>query len=65
MSRSSYDFNFEHALKPCDVRDRSNPQCVDNAKKECPYFQMCDLVIKNPPEVPTINWRTVTKLTFG
>jgi len=65
MSRSSYDFNFQYALKPCEVISREKPRCIDDAKKDCPYFQMCDLAIKTPPEVPTLNWRIIKKLTFG
>ena len=65
MSRSSYDFNFQYAIKPCEIENREHPKCTDNAKEDCPYFQMCDLAIKSPQEPPTVDWRTVTKLTFG
>ena len=65
MSRSSYDFNFEHAWKPCEDKRKEKHCCIDDAYKECPYFQMCDLAIKYPPLAPTVDWRTVSKLTFG
>jgi hypothetical protein len=55
---SSCDFDFQYAVKPCDNAEK----CIEQSKMNCPYFNMCDLAIKNPSETPTIDWRIVTKL---
>lgn len=67
MSRSSYDFNFLHAAKPCSHGriGAGEPECYPEAENHCPYFSMCDLPFKNPPKAPTVDWRTIKKLTFG
>ncbi len=49
------DFDFQYAIKPCDNAGK----CFEEAKTNCPYFNMCDLAIKVPPETPTIDWRVV------
>jgi len=65
MSRSSYDFSFPDAVKPCQIGCGENSQCVADARQNCQYFSICDLAVKNPPEAPSIDWRKVHKLTFG
>ncbi len=51
MSRSSFDYDFDWAAKPCGGQV-PNPtgECV--GKENCLWFLMCDLPQKNPPEKP-------------
>lgn len=54
MSRSTFDYDFDGAHKPCIDRDgreiKEDSICIG---KPCWLFECCDLSIKNPPEKPT------------
>jgi len=57
MGRITFDYDFESCYKPCEgpatlgEKKRDKYPC---AGKECPWYRMCDLEGKNPPEPPTL-----------
>lgn len=43
------EYNFKEMSKPCD----ETKKCIENARKECHLFSMCDLSWKKPKIKPT------------
>lgn len=60
MGRNCHDFWFPDAHKPCSLEKL----CVPNAPKICPYYNMCDIKIKEPNTAPNVDYRLITKLIF-
>ena len=54
MSRSTFDYDFDGAHKPCTNQSgleiKKDSKCIG---KPCWLFECCDLTIKNPFEKPT------------
>lgn len=56
MSRSSFDYDFRGAIKPCGENGPTQEpfpagKCVGN---KCMWYEVCDLDQKNPPKDPTL-----------